>query len=782
MKSIHTYISVVALFAMLACSSEAFAASPTSDLAKDAFKGEAAFSWIVKTTEGWPQLHRPYNAVGMAMYRDWTLACYTVQLAPGASATGKTVEGAWDYQKIAYDLPGGKKASVIVSRLTPAVLVESAGDTVTLAPPEAYQLPSPNFSYLPKPKINPPAAKYAAFVSGGKVQVKPTAELGNVSLGEPWMLLWYGTDSHLNTHWDATADPSGPTWGGQAAQPIMQDLKPIDLPVLVRFEKKPTSITFNNGIEFKFAGEAGKLAVLPLMGNKLIAPETTEGWSAALPADILAQCRLWSKHLSDYPLTIKESSTYDKDSDVLSIVQAVKFLPLEDDWNSESTKAAPVSPMVALAAETGYPVAFQAGGKTVTPVDMKLMDTPGKAKVIPGTETYAIELGGLAKYALAQPTESTTPAGAEKYAGWLEAHIDAMAEAGRLKPLNYIYAVASHINQTYEFASSAECADALRAAYPYLSEDGKKKALAYVTDEWKVNPPFQPNAYNKGAGRAPYAASSDQRAEQRDKEEQKQNRFRDVLLVDKFQTAVGDDMIPADELKSVAKREANELLMKQDWALCGPGETEGARFPKYFHLQGEGVYNSWLAGAYGFARLANRHGWAEEPLAWYLAGKLTLARLGQAQYIKALHESGGVQGEYKDDWRCVVHIEPKCAILARGNFDFRIRSDQEIPKFYNLTPEVATLLADYAKEDSVRYLDQLDHSTPWYWISEADKQAATEHRLTPLHWKGGAVLAQYWIAGKQGDAFLRYVDTTRFKGDYYYIQNLAALIDSCGEK
>ena len=43
------------------------------------------------------------------------------------------------------------------------------------------------------------------------------------------------------------------------------------------------------------------------------------------------------------------------------------------------------------------------------------------------------------------------------------------------------------------------------------------------------------------------------------------------------------------------------------------------------------------------------------------------------------------------------------------------------------------------------------------------------------------MLAQYWVLGKRGEAFRRYVDTTRFKGDLYYIRNLAALIDSYGK-
>ena len=62
--------------------------------------------------------------------------------------------------------------------------------------------------------------------------------------------------------------------------------------------------------------------------------------------------------------------------------------------------------------------------------------------------------------------------------------------------------------------------------------------------------------------------------------------------------------------------------------------------------------------------------------------------------------------------------------------------------------------------------------------SEAPKQGATEHRTCPLQHTSGSVLAQSWVLGKRGRAFSRYVDTTRFLGDLYYIRNLAAAIES----
>jgi hypothetical protein len=38
-----------------------------------------------------------------------------------------------------------------------------------------------------------------------------------------------------------------------------------------------------------------------------------------------------------------------------------------------------------------------------------------------------------------------------------------------------------------------------------------------------------------------------------------------------------------------------------------------------------------------------------------------------------------------------------------------------------------------------------------------------------------------WVLGKKGEEFRRYVDATRFRGDLFRTQNLAAAIEACGE-
>ena len=72
----------------------------------------------------------------------------------------------------------------------------------------------------------------------------------------------------------------------------------------------------------------------------------------------------------------------------------------------------------------------------------------------------------------------------------------------------------------------------------------------------------------------------------------------------------------------------------------------------------------------------------------------------------------------------------------------------------------------------------LDDAMPYWYLSEAPKQSATEHRLCPLWQQSGNVAAQSWILGKRGEAFRRCLDATRFRGDLFAIHNLVTAIES----
>ena len=326
-------------------------------------------------------------------------------------------------------------------------------------------------------------------------------------------------------------------------------------------------------------------------------------------------------------------------------------------------------------------------------------------------------------------------------------------------------------------------------AYPYLSGDLQPKVKAYLAKQWQNYPPFKLdiNRYKSGAPRNPYMIdfpSVDGRFESaaRDIGFRQANQLYELYGIERYLHLQGQK--PKDRLRFKANEEVVEIAHKMDWAILGPlricGSRGGRGGVRYWDLQGSATYNRWAAGMAGFVRMARTAEWEkEERLGWYLFGKLAMARAAQGRYVAEMHKRGLVRGDAKDDDRCVAHIDERNVVIARGSISEVVSEDQEIPPFIDLVEPVGRIIGDRAQAGSETYLNQLDRSMPMWYISEAPKQSATEQRISPLQHLNGNVLAQYWVLGKKGKAFERYVDTTRFKGDLYFIQNISAAIDSC---
>lgn len=270
---------------------------------------------------------------------------------------------------------------------------------------------------------------------------------------------------------------------------------------------------------------------------------------------------------------------------------------------------------------------------------------------------------------------------------------------------------------------------------------------------------------------------------QREQRLRESDHLYEIYGVDAYLTITGDD--PPEGLREKIGSLLSDLSKRQDWAIMGPERIKDVNDRHaifYYNLQGAATYNRWLAGTIACTRIARRYGWEEESsLALYLTAKLAMARIAHARYVDQMYRMGMVRGEAQADNRTVIHADATCVILGRGPMEQAVHQNQELPPFNDLTEPVGRLLGRYARAECRTYLDHLDQSVPLWYISEAPKQTATEHRTCPLQYGEGNVLAQYWILGKRGDDFARYVDTTRFKGDLYYIRRLSAALNSYNE-
>jgi hypothetical protein len=602
--------------------------------------------------------------------------------------------------------------------------------------------------------------------------------------------MWFGSDTPLSG-WPGPFDVEDAH--GVSKQRLTRPAPALDLPILLRLEHKPASIRLEagRGLVLTFPKKVGKMAVMPLAGGRVFLPAETEKWSAGLPADVLAQCRLWSAKLRDFPLSVGESFDVDAAAGAVTVQQKFQWASFDDDWDSPPVKAAPVPPMLAVALGGGADVRFSHNGREVRAVHCRLMDTPGKAMAVEGADAYAYRIGGLKALVDRPPAAAVAPA-AKPYRQKLERHVRRMVEAGSLRPLLYIYGgIGGGWFAHYYWGGSAELATALAAAHPHLPKDLRAAATAYLRDEWRKYPPlrFHRGRYTAGRLRTPYEfpwkeMRSAAFALMREEQYRRRDFFHELYGIDAYLALTGDK--PPAGLKDTATKLAAEFLRRQDWALLGPSRLHDERNRHavfYYNLQGAATYNRWLAGAIGLTRLARRLGWKDvEPIGWYLVGKLAMARVGHARYVAALHAAGCARGDAADDDRALLHIDPTCAVVGRGALETGVHQNQELPPFCDLTEEVGRLLGRAARDECKIYFDQLDRSLPLWYISEAPKQQATEHRTSPLQHYSGNVLAQSWVLGKRGRAFTRYVDTTRFLGDLHYIRNLAAAIESFGDR
>ena len=760
------------------------------------FDGDAGLGWRVRPEPGAVVLAR---ARDLLRHRRSPPDAYlgaadpVVTLAFGSGAAPTPAGASWVRRTWTIETAGGP-ARVALSRLSPAVLVETPEAVLRFAPPRPAATEAGKAGAAPGlPERPGKGPKYLAWVEAGKVVVTATADLPDggraVQLDEPWLLGWFGSDAPALGHAGIfTLDSAVGVILSRMSESDTVDH--LDVPVLVRLERRPKAIAREAaGVVLRFAGPAGKAAVMPLAGRRILLPEETEAWADGLPADVLAACRRWSRVLRDWPADVTETATVEGDAVVFR--EAFSWASFADDWDSPPVKAAPLPPMLTLAlGAEAPPVTFTAAGQAVRPVDYTWMGQFGKAMAVEGADAYTWRVD-LAPLLSADRKPVFVAVGAQPLRDRLEQHVAEMVDAGRLRPLFFVHGgVGTDWYATYYWLSAPEHAYALARAWPYLPPGLRQEVRRYVVDLWQARPPltFEASWYEDGASRAPYAMHLEGVrlfvSRVRDTFYRRRNALLDVYRLDYARGRI-DGLPPVDGLRDRARKAAEDLSARQDWAILGPVRLKEWKRPqevRWQTLQGSAAYNSWLAGAAGLARMARAEGWQDEArLGAVLAAKCAMARLAHARYVAEMHAAGLVRGEVADDFRAVSHVDADCVLVRWGPVTTGVMEDQEFPPFADLTPEVGRWLGARARPDCARYLDYLDAAVPYWYLSEAPKQSATEHRLCPLWHQCGTVPAQAWVLGKRREAYRRYVDATRFTGDLYYIENLVTGIEAWAE-
>jgi len=191
--------------------------------------GGLGFSLQVPSKD-WPELGR-YLTPFVANFRGGdpartTLGKVTSGTNPPDSVT--VVKNNWAGRAVRYSLPQSKTMELLVSRLSPAIMLRSSGGILDLlnvaetAPEKDADAKNANVRYLAVPTAG------AIRVLQGPIAID------GAELSEPWLVVWFGQSSPARA----------------------QD---EDCPLLLVFQHRPEKVQLqaNRGVSLRFAGDSG---------------------------------------------------------------------------------------------------------------------------------------------------------------------------------------------------------------------------------------------------------------------------------------------------------------------------------------------------------------------------------------------------------------------------------------------------------------------------------------------------------------------------------------------
>jgi hypothetical protein len=303
----------------------------------------------------------------------------------------------------------GKETRVTASRLSPAALVRTDGAGVQVfagAGPSVF-----------------------ATASGSPLAAADLAKLARADLSAGWLLAWFGRDGATPA---AGPDPAVNTmW---------------DVPILIVFSESVRGIQAvpGRGLGFEFGSPGGTLAIMPLLGDApiLAAPAKrqsgglmrdfltvklppTATWDQGVPPAVLDLCKAWFRRLGQFPMSVRETTTYDPATDSVKTATSFAFQPVRRD----GVKLAPVPPSLGLAMWGGFPAELSPKA-----TDTGLVTSWGPLLGVEGADAYTCTCKGLGRYVNEYrrfgPADKVPPA----LRDLLNREVDKATEAGIMAP------------------------------------------------------------------------------------------------------------------------------------------------------------------------------------------------------------------------------------------------------------------------------------------------------------------------------------------------------------
>lgn len=742
--------------------------------------GGLGFSLQIPNT-GWPEVGR-YLTPFVANFRGGD---------PARTSLGKMISGTnppdsvtvvknnWTGRAVRYSLPERQTMDLLVSRLSPAIMLRSSAGSLDLlnvaetAPPRDANAANAYVRYLavPTPK-------------GVRVLQGPAAVEG-AELSEPWLVVWFGQSSPARA----------------------QDQ---DCPLLLVLQHRPSKVQLEErrGLSLRFSGDSGYVALMALAGFANVRASESEQWSAGLPESMVERARQWAPLVRNYPTEVKEGYQVDHAADRVTVREEVTFLSTQDDWKTPPRKLAPLPPVLAAAWRYHLPLKFSG-----PVVDLKHIENAGPYAGIADVDQYTWQADGLLKYAREAMQIGEPPPAAASLRKKLTSEIEKMVQAGHLRAGYFAGGLLDSSGAgTWDFwVNPGELVRTLSQASSVLDSTEIRSALAsYLAKEIAAYPPWKIGhiGYGQGHPRELYDIPPEEVKGEVGRPTVSVNwdpkgppSFDNLYAMWSYGQTTGNwDLVRQgySEMDDVFRQH----LRNYDWAALGV-TTAMPFYPTPFSRNcGIHTCNTVLAGLIGYYRLAGRFGQpADRDLAAYLAVKQLVYRFTLTKFQQMLQDASAFAPRKDLSVRADTFIRLSALPYEREqevfpfmrdvnkwekevltlNSQFVLLTEIVPPKkyvrfsFLNLVPEVGRFLHDHALEDARSYVRTQEFIDP-YWFVPRSVETRGESCPAPYSQNIDLFQAKALVLNEPAEKLQAYLQCPIALGDLYYLQNLTATI------
>lgn len=741
---------------------------------------------------GWPELGR-YLTPFVANFRGGDpprTDLGHITTGPARPTAVQVLQNSWVGRTIRYTLADGQTMDLLLSRMSPAILVRASGGNLHLLNlSEKPPAPKPASGKGTRP-IDAYLRYLAVPTSKGVKVLQGSAAVDGAELSEPWLVAWFGRSSP-----------------GQA-----QDQ---DCPLLLVLQHRPMRVQLQErqGLSLGFNGDTGYLAVMALLGFAHVRASQSDGWATGLPEPMVQRARQWVPLLRHYPTDVKESYQVDHGADRVTVREEVTFLKTEDDWKTEGRKIAPLPPVLAAAWRYRLPLRFSGDV-----VDLKHIEYAGPLAGIADVDQYTWEARGLLKYVREALQVGELGKQAAPLRRMLSAEIQKMLQAGHLRPGYFAGGLLDSGGAgAWDFwVNPGELVSTLSQASPLLDSTPMRSALRdYLAKEIAAYPPWRIGhiGYGQGQPRELYDLPPEELngtvgrpTVSVRKNPEGPPSFDSIYALWSYGQATGDWPLVRQGQGDMASL-FRQHLRNYDWSIMGVA-TAMPIYPTPFGQRG-GIHtcNTVLAGLIGYYRLAGRLDQPEDrDLAAYLAVKQLVYRFTLAKYQEVLQDSGAfvpvkdlsVRGDifsrlsvlpYEREQEVFPFMREvnkwEKEVLSFNN-QFVLLTEVVPNKkyvrisFLNLVPEVGRFLHDHALEDVRSYVKTHELIDP-YWFVPRSVETRGESCPAPYSQNWDLFQAKALVLGEPAERLQLYLQCPIALGDLYYLQNLCATLRAYGQ-